>query len=172
MEQNTLYIIVIILLLSLLVLSVLGTGFIVNIFNFLLNALKVLVEFIMEFLGSLSKNTGEVVIGTGDVVTTTSIFGIEIVDGIIQSIGNMFKGHATPLPSESNHLDIIIQTSGSHTKDYVDPVPTPANTGNEKWCFIGKENDGTNTCVKLQPNQLCQSNKIYNNQNDCKTQSA
>lgn len=173
MEQNTLYIIVILLLLALLIISILGTGFLVNIFNFLLNTLRVLVELILGFLGSLGKNTGEVVNGTGDVVTNTSIFGIEIIDGIIHDIGNMFKGHATPISSDSNHLDIIIQTRGSNSNHIStqEPVPTPANSSNEKWCFIGKNNDGSNTCVKLQTNQSCQSNKVYNNQNGCKIHS-
>jgi hypothetical protein len=172
MEQNTLYIIVIILLLALLILSILGTEWVVYVFNFLLNVLKILVDFIMDFLGSLSNNTGDVINGTGDVVTTTSIFGIEIVDGIINSIGNMFKGQATPVSTDTNHLDIIIQTRGGNTNHVTtpDPVPSSANSSEGKWCFIGKNDDGSNTCVKLQANQSCQSNKVYNNQNECKNQ--
>lgn len=173
MEQNTIYIIVVMILLALLILSILGTGFLINVYNSSLNVLKVLVDFILAFLGSLSKNTGEVVNGTGKVVTNTSIFGIEIVDGIIHDIGNMFKGHATPVASDSNHLDIIIQNRDGNNRPVSSPEPTPSPSisGEEKWCFVGKNNDQTNTCVKLQTNQLCQSNKVYNNQNECKNNS-
>jgi len=174
MEQNTIYIIVVVILLTLLILSILGTGVLVNVYISVLNLLKVLAEFILGFLSNLSKSTGEVVNGTGDAVTNTSVFGIEIVDGIIHDIGNMFKGHATPVASESNHLDIIIQNRDgnnnpvSSPEPKPSPLPTPSNSGEEKWCFIGRNDDGSNTCTKLQTDQSCQSNKVYNNQNDCK----
>jgi len=170
MEQNTIYIIVVVILLALLILSILGTELLVNVYISVLSLLNEFIKFILEFLGSLSKSTGEVINGTGNAVTNTSIFGIEIVDGIIHDIGNMFKGHATPVASNSNHLDIIIQNRGSNnnTVSSTDPNPSSSNLYNENWCFIGKNNDGSNTCARLQTNQICQSNKVYNNKNDCK----
>lgn len=166
MEQSTLYIIVIIILLLLLTLSILGAGSIMNLVNSIYYLIQIILVFIFEFIESLGKNTGELVNGTGEVVTDTSIFGIEIIDGIIHDIGNIFKGQATPVSSSSNHLDIIIQNKGSDEHSYV-PEPANNSTENERWCFIGKNDDNSNTCGKLQPNQSCESKKIYNNLEEC-----
>jgi len=169
---------------SLLILSILGTGILVNITQTILNGIKILTDFLLTFFKSLSKNTGEIVNGTGDAVTNTSIFGVEILDGIIHDIGNMFKGQATPVSSNSKHLDVIIQNrDGNNTPttnvssniphsvtQSNNSNPIPANTGNDKWCFIGKNDNGSSTCTKLQNNQACLSNKIYNSQDECKNQ--
>jgi len=168
MEQTTIYIIVIIILLSLLILSILGAGMFINIINWFINAFKVIFDFILSFLGSLSKNTGEIINGTSDVVTDTGIFGLELIDGVMNNIGNMFKGKATPVSSDGNHLDIIIQNKNDIRNHHVN-LPEPANiyNTNQKWCYVGENSDGSTTCAKLYANQSCQSNQIYNNENDC-----
>jgi hypothetical protein len=160
MEQNTLYVIIITILVALLILSILGTEMLVNLSNWIIGALRVIFDFIIMFLGNLSKNLGNLIIGTGDVVTDTSIFGIKIIDGMIENVGNLFKGQATPVASDSSRLDIVI-----HNHDHINnkpplPVPEPANTGkgDEKWCYVGSDASGNNTCVKLQADQKCMSN--------------
>ena len=128
---------------------------------------KVVFNFILEFIGSLSKNIGDIINGTSDVVTDTSIFGIELIDGVIHNIGNIFKGQATPVSaSDSNCLDIIIQTRNKTSGGDI-PEPANINKENEKWCFVGENNYGVKTCAKLHPAQSCQSNKIFNSVNDC-----
>ena len=159
MEHPTLYIVIILILVTILILSILGGGVLVNIVDWLKNVFN----FILEFIGGLSKNTGEIINGTSDVVTDTAIFGIELIDGVIHNIGNIFKGQATPVSMDNNHLDIIIQTRNKTSDD----IPEPANKENEKWCFVGVNNYGSKTCVKLYPNQSCQSNKIFNDMEDC-----
>lgn len=161
MEQNTLYVIIITILVVLLLVSILGTQMIINMSNWIGNGLNTILDFILIFLKSLSKTLGELIIGTGNVVTDTSIFGIQILDGMIENVGNLFKGQATPVASDNNRLDIVI-----HNHDHINnkpplPVPEPANTGkgDEKWCYIGTNDNGSNTCVKLQSNQKCESNK-------------
>lgn len=170
MEQTTIYIIVIVILVFLLILSILGGGFFINSTNWFINAFKLIFDFILSFLGGLSKNTGEIIIGTSDVVSDTAVFGIELIDGVMNNIGNLFKGNATPISSDSSHLDIIIQNKNDIRNHNVNS-PEPANiyNSNEKWCYVGENNDGSKTCVKLQANQECQSNQIYNNANDCQT---
>ena len=159
MEHPTLYIVIILILVTILILSILGGGVLVNIVDWLKNVFN----FILEFIGGLSKNTGEIINGTSDVVTDTAIYGIELIDGVIHNIGNIFKGQATPVSMDNNHLDIIIQTRNKTSDD----IPEPANKENEKWCFVGVNNYGSKTCVKLYPNQSCQSNKIFNDMEDC-----
>jgi hypothetical protein len=160
MEQNTLYVITITILVALLILSILGTEMLINLSNWIVSALKVIFDFIITFLGSLSKNLGDLIIGTGDVVSDTSIFGIRILDGMIENVGNLFKGQATPVASDTNHLDIVIHNHDHANNKPPLPVPEPANVGkeDEKWCYVGTDASGRNTCVKLQPNQKCMSN--------------
>lgn len=161
MEQNTLYVIIITILVVLLFVSILGTQMITDLSNWIGNALNIIFGFILTFIASISKTLGDLIIGTGSVVTDTSIFGIQILDGMIENVGNLFKGQATPVASDNNRLDIII-----HNHDHINnkpalPIPEPANTGkgDEKWCYIGTNDNGTNSCAKLQPNQKCESNK-------------
>ena len=162
MEQNTLYVIIITILVVLLILSILGTEMLINLTNWIAGAIKVILDFILVFLGNLSKNLGNLIIGTGDVVTDTSIFGIKIIDGMIENVGNLFKGQATPVASDTSHLDIVIHNHDHVNNKPASPVPEPANSGkgDERWCYVGTDEGGKNTCVKLQPNQQCVS-KTY-----------
>jgi len=161
MEQSTLYVIIITILILLLILSILGTDMLISLSNWIINAIRVILDFIIAFLGSLSKNLGELIIGTGDVVSDTSIFGIKIIDGIIEDVGNLFKGQATPVASDTNHLDIVIHNHDHNNLTPPLPVPEPANVNkdHEKWCYVGTDASGNNTCVKLQSNQKCMSDK-------------
>lgn len=172
MEQNTLYVIVITILVVLLILSILGSEMLINLSNWIMSAMEVIVGFILVFIGNLSKNLGNLIIGTGDVVTDTSIFGIKIIDGMIEDIGNLFKGQATPVASDTSHLDIVIHNHDHANNTPPRPVPEPANSvkGDEKWCYIGTDDNGKNTCVKLEPNQQCLS-KTYCSSNGTVLQS-
>jgi hypothetical protein len=165
MEQNTLNVIIIIILSILLIISILGINILQDFFNIILAILRTILQFIMKFLGSVSGETGEVINGTGDVVTDTGIFGLELTNNMIRDVGNMFMGKATPTPIGNQHLDIVIQT-GNKRKEEPQPMES-TKKGNEKWCFIGVNNEGDNKCVKLHADQKCQSSKSFTTNWDC-----
>jgi hypothetical protein len=166
MEQNTINIIIIIILSALLFISILGIDILRDFVNIIIYAFLSVAEFIGGFLKVASYSTGEVVNGTGDVVAGTSIFGIELIDGVIHDVGNMFKGQATPVATGTNHLDIIIQRGGGQQTE---PAPVETGHGPEKWCFVGVSNGGENKCVKLHDTQKCSNGQLFNTAIDCRT---
>lgn len=163
MEQNTANIVIILLLSFLLVISVLGINILQNVVNVIAYVVQVLWDLFKYFFGNLSYTTGEVVNGTTDVVVDTSIFGIEIVDGMLHNIGNMFKGQATPMVVHDIDKHIQSPSMGIAKKE----EPQPAGTTKDQWCLAGVDNNENNKCVKLNQNQKCNSGKMFNSLIDC-----
>lgn len=164
MEQNTANIIIIILLSFLLIISLSGINILQDIVNVFVYAFSVVWNFVKIFLQNLSNSTGEVVNGTTDVAVDTSIFGIEIIDGILHDIGNMFRGQATPVVV--HNIDKHIQNHKKESKNEPEPEPAKQND-KEKWCLAGVDDKGKNKCVKLNANQKCNSQKIFDSLMDC-----
>ena len=166
MEQKS--IIIIVILSILLIISVLGVNIFYNFTNYIVLIFKYILSFLMDFLGKLSYNTGDLIIGTGDVVIDTSMFGLKIIDGIIQDVGNMFKGQATPVTLGDNKLDMVIQSKGSDKNSNMDD-PNPlesSSTLKEHWCLVDID-DGKNKCIKIHDDQKCISEKIFGSLEHC-----
>lgn len=166
MEQKSVTIIVVLSIL--LIISVLGVNIFHNFANYIVSMFKYVLSFLMDFLGKLSYNTGDLINGTGEVVVDTSMFGLKIIDGMIQDVGNMFKGQATPLTLGDDKLDVVIQSKGSDKNSNTDE-PNPqesSSTLKEQWCLVDID-DGKNKCIKMHDDQKCVSEKIFGSSEHC-----
>ena len=156
----------IIVLIIILVLSLLG----INVFTIIGNGLQ---QFINIFNPAISKGlsdlgyaSGNVIDKSSDLLADTSKTGIDILNGTVQSVG-----------------DLLIKASGDNRGNINQPStkpptpPQPAETTNpivasthasnkSQWCLVGEYN-GARGCINISDQDKCLSGQVFPNQQMC-----
>lgn len=168
--------IIITVLLFLLILSILGT----TIFIFLGNTIKEIADIILSFalkiFSFFGYTTGTVLNKTADVVGDTAKTGIDIAQGTVYDVGNIFKG-ASENQVDSNtrkSLDDALQIRPLPLNPPKTPAPTPSENPIQKpisasknnWCLVGEYNEKRG-CIEIGDQDKCLSGQVFPTQKMC-----
>jgi len=158
------------LLCVLLIISVLGSNYIINLFNDLINS-------IFQLFSFFGYTTGTLINSSAEIVGTTAKTGIDIAEGTAQNIGNILKNETSYI-SDEKKLDNAINLKQTPTPPPptppVPPVhkgePVPDNTENpiqkpitankNNWCLIG-EYQQKRGCIEIKDTDKCLSGQLF-----------
>ena len=157
--------IVIIILITLLIITTLGT----NIINPLINIIQSGINYIKIILGSVLHNTGEILNASTGVVSNTAKTTIDLGAGAIVDAGNLLKNAG----SNIGPIDNVINNSSTPPAE---PIPTPSenavqqsiqSSNKSSWCLVGNFT-GKNSCVEIDTKlDKCMSEKIFPSKEKC-----
>lgn len=159
---------IIILLLVLLILSFLGISFVQSLAS-------TLGPYITGFLSLLGYTTGSVIDETADVVGNTAKTGIDITQGAIQDIGNIFKAASSdevPVVAK-RELDNVLNISPISARTPMpmpsaseNPIQKPISANKTNWCLIG-EYQQKRGCIEIKDHDKCMSGQVFPTQKMC-----
>jgi len=163
----------------LLLISVLGSQYIVFIYNILINTL-------FKVLSFFGYNVGTLINSSADIVGDTAKFGIDIAEGTAHSIGNILKNQSSSISNEtkldyainsnSTHIPPAIPSNNENTLPIHKNEPIPDNTENSiqkpitanknNWCLVG-EYQQKRGCIEIKDNDKCLSDKLFSSKQLC-----
>lgn len=160
----------------LLIISVLGTQYIVFIYNLLINTL-------FKVLSFFGYNVGTLINTSADIVGDTAKFGIDVAEGTAHDIGNIIQNQSSTISNETK-LDSAINSKNASpppsSNETTPPIhkdePIPDNTENpiqkpitankNNWCLVG-EYQQKRGCIELKDNDKCLSDKLFSSKQLC-----
>jgi hypothetical protein len=163
--------VLIIILLIIIVLSLLGINIFTIFGNVLQNFINVFNPVVSKGLSDLSYASGNLIDKSSDIVSDTSKKGIDILNGTVNSVGDLLikaSGQGAgadldkkinqppttpPKQPEPNHTTSPIQHGGPATEKL-------------NWCLVGEYN-GTRGCVSVSDQDKCLSGQVFPNQKMC-----
>jgi hypothetical protein len=155
-----------------------------------------IIPYIRKLLGIVAYATGGVINTTTDIASDGARAGIDVVEGSVQSIGNLLqnaskgsinidldKGKSmvnNNLLKNNNTQNVTNQNTQNVTNQNTSKVTTAkkdesTNTiqnpivnkkASSKWCLVG-EYAGKRGCIAVDDTDVCMSQKIYNSLNEC-----
>lgn len=163
----------------LLIISVLGSQYIIFIYNILIN----IVFKVLSFFGY---NVGTLINSSADIVGDTAKLGIDIAEGTAHNIGDIIKNQSSAISNETK-LDYVINSnntslpslppaSNEKTPQIHKDEPIPDNTENpiqkpitankNNWCLVG-EYQQKRGCIEIKDNDKCLSEKLFASKQMC-----
>jgi hypothetical protein len=156
----------IIFLVVITIFSLLGINLLVNAGESLQSILDKILPSIYKILASLGFATGTIINTTTDVAADGTRAAVDVVEGSIQSVGNMLQ------KASSGSLDLNIGknnetgavTSDKSSSNIQNPISNKKSSG--KWCLVG-EYEGKRGCIEIDDSDVCMSQKIFNSNDEC-----
>lgn len=156
----------IIFLIVITIFSLLGINLLVNAGESMQSLLDKILPSIYKILGALGFATGTIINTTTDVAADGTRAAVDVVEGSIQSVGNMLQ------KASSGSLDLNIgkkTESGAVTSDkssstIQNPISNKKSSG--KWCLVG-EYEGKRGCIEIDDSDVCMSQKIFDSNDEC-----
>lgn len=163
-------------LIFLLILSILGTTVFIILGNTIKEIADIFYEFISRILSFFGYTTGTVLNKTADVVGDTAKTGIDIAQGTVYDVGNIFK-----VASQNNvdintrkSLDDALQITPTPLNPPRGPEPTPSENPIQKpitasknnWCLVG-EYSSKRGCIEIGDQDKCLSGQVFPTQKMC-----
>ena len=175
----------IIILLLLLIFSFLGINLLNISGGFIQTISNIFGPLVKQILSTLGYTTGTVIDKTADLVSDTSITGIQIANGTVHSIGGLLKKASQGNINEESRKQLdsvslnqtINSASPSPSQKINEPTPnstsspiqsataTTTSPGNN-WCLVG-EYQGRRGCVELGNSDKCLSGQVFPSQKMC-----
>lgn len=165
-------IVMIAILIILLILMYLG----VNFFNIFGNSLQSIVNLtspvVSKLLAAFGYATGETLNQTADVASDTVKTGVDVAEGVVQSVGNILidaSEEADPSGRLKNDLERSsnISSVNEPKKDSTEsPIQNSISAGKQNWCLIG-EYQNKRGCVPVTESDKCLSGQVFPNQQMC-----
>lgn len=153
-------------LLFLLILSFLGITFIQTLGN-------IIGPYITGFLSLLGYTTGSVIDDTASVVGDTAKTGIDITQGAVQNIGEIFKmASEEHVPERAKReLDHVLNISPLSSKtpspsESENPIQKPISSNKNNWCLVG-EYQQKRGCIEIKDQDKCLSGQVFPTQKMC-----
>jgi hypothetical protein len=163
-DNDSLKNILIIVLLIIIVLSLLG----INTFTIIGNGLQQFINFfnpvISKALSDLGYASGNVLDKTSDIVADTSIAGIDILHGTVDSVGDLLikaSGENVNINQPSS-----IAPNPPQPSETTNPVMNGPSMNKSKWCLVGEYN-GARGCISVSDQDKCLSGQVFPNQQMC-----
>lgn len=153
-----------------------------------------IVPYIKKILGVVGWSTGSIINVSTDIVSDTARAGIDVAEGSIQSVGNLLqtasKGGMSIDLSENQKLlndgvrgssQTAQQQPSQQQPSQQQPIssevkkdqssnsiqnPISNKKASTKWCLVG-EYQGKRGCIEVNHDDICASEKIYNNLGEC-----
>lgn len=130
--------------------------------------LRYITEVFRPFLGALGYSTGTIINTTTDIAADTTKVGIDIAEGSIKNIGNLF------IKASDHDIDL------DHTIDKpkpnrieepehdstANPIQNPISKGKGGWCLIGEVSDRRG-CISVSDHAKCMSGQVFPTQKMC-----
>ena len=148
-----------------------------------------IVPYIKKVLGIIGWSTGSLINVSTDIVSDTARAGIDVAEGSIQSVGNLLQnaskgGMSIDLSENQKLLNDGVRGSSQSTKQQPaqqqpkqseikkdqssNSIQNPISNkkSSSKWCLVG-EYQGKRGCIEVNDDDICISEKIYNNLGEC-----
>ena len=153
-----------------------------------------IVPYIKKVLGIIGWSTGSLINVSTDIVSDTARAGIDVAEGSIQSVGNLLQnaskgGMSIDLSENQKLLNDGVrgssQSTGQQPAQQQDTQQQPRQSeikkdqssnsiqnpisnkkSSTKWCLVG-EYQGKRGCIEVNDDDICISEKIYNNLGEC-----
>jgi hypothetical protein len=156
---------VIIILTVIIILSLLGINVFVIIGDVLQKFINVFSPLFADALSGFGYVSGTALNNTTNVLAETSKTGIDILNGTVQSVGDLLIKS-----SGENHMNInqpptIIREPPEPTES-TNPVLNASSMNKNKWCLVGEYN-GIRGCINISDSDKCMSNQVFPSQQLC-----
>lgn len=146
--------------------SLLGINLLVNAGESMQSLLDKILPSIYKILAALGFATGTIINTTTDVAADGTRAAVDVVEGSIQSVGNMLQ------KASSGSLDLNIGknnetgavTSDKSSSNIQNPISNKKSSG--KWCLVG-EYEGKRGCIEIDDSDVCMSQKIFDSNDEC-----
>ena len=156
----------IIFLIVITIFSLLGINLLVNAGETMQSLLDKILPSIYKILAALGFATGTIINTTTDVAADGTRAAVDVVEGSIQSVGNMLQ------KASSGSLDLNIGkktdlgsvTSDKSSSNIQNPISNKKSSG--KWCLVG-EYEGKRGCIEIDDSDVCMSQKIFDSNDEC-----
>jgi hypothetical protein len=172
--------IIIILLSVLVILAILGInlltfgGNLLEVFTkFINNLLTIIKPFIVSLLSIFGYTTGYTLNTTSNIIANTGKTSLDIADGSIHSLGNIFIQSSLPniKPEEKKNIDNTLNLSTirfntPQTDTTASPIQNPISSNKSNWCLVG-DYAGKRGCIEIGEHDKCMSNQVFPTQQLC-----
>ena len=165
-------IVLIALLIILLILMYLG----INFFNIFGNTLQSIVNLtspvVKKIFGAFGYATGETINQTADVASDTIKTGVNVAEGVVQSVGNLLIDASEEAdPTTRLKMDLEKSSKDNTSSDpQIDstenPIQNSISAGKQNWCLVG-EFQNKRGCVPITDSDKCLSGQVFPNQQMC-----
>lgn len=156
----------IIFLIVLTIFSLLGINLLVGAGESMQTVLDKILPSIYKILAALGFATGTIINTTTDVAADGARAGVDVVEGSIQSVGNMLQkassGNLNLNIGKPSELGPVKSDKSSSTIQ--NTISNKKSSG--KWCLVG-EYEGKRGCVNIEDSDVCMSQKIFDSNDEC-----
>jgi hypothetical protein len=178
--------ILILILIILVIFSYFGLNLLTILGNSFQRFSDITAPYVKQFLAAVGYSTGEVINKSADVTSDAAKIGIDIAEGTVQNIGDLFKKGASELDgnakksSDKNSsekkpsLEQKINSKSEPKKKPEEvkpdsgenPIQKPISSAKQNWCLIG-EYQNKRGCVAVTESDKCLSGQIFPSQQMC-----
>ena len=161
-EKN--YLIIFLIILT--IFSLLGINLLVNAGESLQSVLDNFLPYIYKILGALGFASGTILNTTTDIATDGARAGIDVLEGSVQSVGNMLKKASVGNLDlgKGNEVELPGVKSDKTSSNIQNPISNKKSSG--KWCLVG-EYEGKRGCIEIEDSDVCMSQKIFDSNDEC-----
>lgn len=161
-EKN--YLIIFLIILT--IFSLLGINLLVNAGESLQSGLDNFLPYIYKILGALGFASGTILNTTTDIATDGARAGIDVVEGSVQSVGNMLKKASIGNLDlgKGKEVELPGVKSDKTSSNIQNPISNKKSSG--KWCLVG-EYEGKRGCIEIEDSDVCMSQKIFDSNDEC-----
>jgi hypothetical protein len=164
---------IILVLLSILVLSFLGINLLQIIADLLQYFTGIVTPSVASLLSVLGYTTGSTINTSADILSTTGKTGLDIADGSVHSLGNIFVSSSLPTINKNakKSIDSSLNISPIHvfnpsTDTTESPIQNPISSVKTNWCLVG-DYAGKRGCIEISDQDKCLSNQVFPSQKMC-----
>ena len=148
-----------------------------------------IIPYIKKLLGIIGWSAGSMINVSTDIVSDTARAGIDVAEGSIQSVGNLLQssskgGMSIDLSKNQKLLNDGVRGSSQNSQQQPaqqqprqseikkdqssNSIQNPISNkkSSSKWCLVG-EYQGKRGCIEVNDDDICISEKIYNNLGEC-----
>ena len=151
------YLIIFLIILTLF--SLLGINLLVNAGESMQSIFDNILPYIYKILAALGFATGNILNTTTDIAADGARSGIDVVEGSLQSVGNMLQ------KASVGKLDLKMGVKSDNTSSVIqNTIPNKKSSG--KWCLVG-DYEGKRGCININESDTCMSKKIYDSNKEC-----
>lgn len=154
----------IIFLIVITIFSLLGINLLVNAGESMQTILDKFLPYIYKILGALGFASGTILNTTTDIATDGARAGIDVIEGSVQSVGNMLKKASVGNLDLGKGADLKAIKSDKSSSNIQNPISSKKSSG--KWCLVG-EYEGKRGCIQIDESDVCMSQKIFDNNEEC-----
>jgi hypothetical protein len=165
--------ILILVLILLLIFSFLGINLLQIFGNIVQYITGVTSPFLSNILSVLGYTTGSALNTSADIVSNTGKTGLDIADGSVHSLGNIFITSSLPNLNNTSKVGIDstlnispVKLSNPNTDSSSSTIQTPISSAKSNWCLVG-DYAGKRGCIEIGDQDKCLSNQVFPNQQMC-----